>query len=302
MQLIKNTSYRDLCDYVYDPAMGLSELPPNGTSVFLPLDWSADFFRRIEGTPNRYVVVSGNSDYCLCYQNEHPINRDMLKWWEFCKQDFLNAPEYSDLLIPSRCRKEYCKITDRFSIKCYSYTKDTFSHIPANVVHWFVVNSDVDEENVSSLPFGVPDWSYNPIQQATSRERMNKVYVCFSRNTLERSKIISIIKQQHPPNFVYDEDVTHEQYIEALKTYKYVLAMPGNGFSTFRSSESLYCGAIPLHPTYRFNEVFADYGLYFNSLEDLFSMNFVKMESNKPPIKYLEDFTTLLEEKKKLLC
>jgi len=75
--IISCKSYEKICEANWnDPS---TPIPKSGI-VHVPLDNIAEFFRRIKGTSEKYVLVSSCSDFGLTYQREHPIWRDLAKW------------------------------------------------------------------------------------------------------------------------------------------------------------------------------------------------------------------------------
>jgi len=242
VELIRADSYKDLCKEVYDGDD--RTFPTEGCVVYVPMDNITEFFKLCEFTNNEFTVVSGMSDYGIVEQCYNTVEYDMVKWVKM-----IATPNcgYNPLIIPSRHRTGFCKETDRYSIKMYTYTKDTCDFVPRNV-SWFSTNLNIPCE-FTHIPFGIPDWTHDLIvsrrKAGLPTERINKVYVNFQNNTLERNWFLSVTGGDSRFHVVY-EPISKEDYVNDLCTYKYVLSPPGNGLDCFRTLEAIYCGAIPI--------------------------------------------------------
>lgn len=254
MNKIHCSDYKLLADYIYDGDG--RELPSQNCVVYVPMDNIAEFFREAErNTKNSYVVVSACSDYSIQYQHAHPVGVDMLKWLKMAPY-----PEfgYDALVMPPRCRPEFCKITDKYSVKVYSFTKDTFDRIPENVLAWMATNVNINDDRVYRIPFGIPDWTYDLIDQVDAGERQTRIYVNFQSNTLERHALKSMLKPYDPRIILVTDEVSKEEYIRDLKESKFVLCPPGNGLDSYRVLEAIYCGAIPVLQKDRWSGVYTE--------------------------------------------
>lgn len=298
MNMINNTSYISLCKHKYDPTQGREYIPPSGL-VHVPLDHIAPFFKKIaDKEENSYVVVSSNSDLSLCLQAEHTMKENMARWFEFAKGDWIvddSLSGYEPVYLHPRCVPGAAKRSDKYCVKTYSYTYATFDEIPKSVKHWFVVNNDLEEEKVTSLPFGVPSWTEELIvakKVVLQPKRDERIYVNFQSNTIERSKVKSFLLAGNLDNrfFIEPDPVDHQTYVDRLFQFKYVLCLEGNGFDTYRGLEAIYSGAIPIFPNRRYLHHYN--GLFFNTMEDLFGGSFT--HSARQEILTLDDFSSSL--------
>lgn len=237
MELINYNKWRTLADYEWH---GEGDLPSG--IVYVPLDHIAEFFRRIEATNNEYVVISAASDFYMIEQKDEPVWKDMMKWMQFVKTD--PGLGYQPVLIPARAMTEHCKLSDRYSIKCYSFTKDTVNNIPSNVKRWYCTNNFVKDSRIVNIPFGVPDWTEPLLGKGEKKDIL--LYINFGLNTVERRDIINFFTPLNIGGVVVESGVSHAEYVDKLKRSKFVLSPCGNGTDCFRNLESIYCGAIPI--------------------------------------------------------
>lgn len=226
-----------MCDLNWEDGQPI----PNDGIIHVPLDHIVEFFNLIEGTNRRYIVVSSNSDYSIVEQSKELVERDLSKYMHMID---VNGLGYSTLVIPPRCAVEQCRITDKYSVKMYSFTKRTFNRIPPNVIKWFCTNCNIesDTNRIVYIPFGIPEWSANLVEK-TRKEKFS-IYVNFQFNTVERLNVYKAFNGL--PDVICEKDVSHEQYVNRLKECAFCLALPGNGKDTYRILESVYCSCIPV--------------------------------------------------------
>lgn len=253
MKLIVHDQYINLADCEFSAEK--NTIPESGSIVFVHMEHIPLFFRTIENTDNKYIIISANSDYGICYQSEHPVYRDMQKWFNFISVD--ENIGYKQMSIPGRCSLENCKITDRFSIKVYSYTLATFNEIPKNVVRWFCTNADIDDDRIIHIPQGIASWQEENITNVRNKgshtdSRIRDIYVNMQMNTLERVSFINMFANTYPSI----SNRSHSEYIDDLTKYNNVISLSGNGFDCFRTLEGVYCGCIPIIIDTRFNRAY----------------------------------------------
>jgi len=109
MEKIVHTSYEKLADLTWETG---NSLPESGI-IHVAFDHIYEFFRLIDGSPNKYILISSNSDYGLVEQANEPVERDLTKYFQMIDVKGLN---YSTLVIPARCNVELCRIDDKYSI------------------------------------------------------------------------------------------------------------------------------------------------------------------------------------------
>jgi len=232
---IHHDGWKKCCDSVWEGG----ELPPTNTSVYVPADWIYEFFELVQQTDNKYVLVSANSDYGVTEQVREPVNRDISKYFNMVDLADLG---YKPVILPPRCEVEYCKITDKYSIKMYSWTRRTFNKIPDNIVIWFGSNLNIEDDRIVHIPLGIPDWTFDKVEK-TVKDKFS-IYVNLQSNTMERVMIKNAFRTL--PDVIVEDNVSHDQYVERLKECPFILSLPGNGYDCFRTMEALYCGSMPI--------------------------------------------------------
>lgn len=234
-----------MCDYAYE---GQDYLPSGVVAV--DAQALTDFFAKIAGNGNKYIVVSTHSDFGICEQKEFPAWKDIEKWCGMCAEPSIG---YSDFNIHARLNKEKCNIEDKYSVKCWAWTSNTFNEIPSNVVHIFATNCSVEDPRITNVPFGLAgigdlETSLDKISTLDiDRPRDKLLYLNFQYCTIDRYRLFEFY---HGMNWVtiYQGNRNADEYYEDLATHKFVLCPAGNGLDCFRNLEALYCGAIPIFP------------------------------------------------------
>jgi hypothetical protein len=243
------------CNYEYDYP-GVDDIPPSGI-VYCNIEHITKFFDKCKRAPHhKYVVVSGFSDFGLAYQKEHPVAMDMLKWLPFIESE-IPSIEYKALNIGPRCDVEKCNIRDRYSIKCHSFTMETFDKIPDNVIKWFVVNPLLMKNKLQGIPIGVGKDSADAISNTPDAIKTNWLYVNWQNYTTDRMHIKKFFINNGWDWVTAHEnpDVPYEEYLSELSRHRFVACPPGNGVDCYRILESIYLGAIPIvedSPTMRY--------------------------------------------------
>ena len=254
--IINCKSWMDIadCNYEYDYA-GVDDIPPSGV-VYCNIEHIAKFFNKCKRTHNKYVVVSGFSDFGLAYQKEHPVANDMLKWLPFIESEIPKI-EYKALKVAPRCDIEKCDLKDRYSIKCHSFTMETFDKIPDNVIKWFVVNPLLMKNKIQGIPIGVGKDAADAISNTPNVTKTDWLYVNWQNYTTNRMHL----KQFFVNNNWYwvtvheEPNIPYEDYLSELSRHRFVACPPGNGVDCYRILESIYLGAIPIvedGPTMRY--------------------------------------------------
>ena len=259
---LESQSYIKYCDDEYK-CDNLDHVPDSGV-IQVHNDEISEFFERCGNNGKEYVIVSPRSDFGIAYQSEHPTWQDMHKAIKSIPYDY--TVDFSDLgyrhfVVPPRCDVEKCNITDKFSVKCHSYTNSTFSDIPENVNKWFLVNMMCQHPKMECLPFGIPSWSYEILDKVEKKEKNKEksLYVNFQTYTMERLWIKSYYRDSNLPFCTYVEEAKdNESYLNELASHKFVLCPNGNGIDCFRTWEALSLGTIPIVERSVVSESFSD--------------------------------------------
>jgi len=226
---------------------------PDSGVVYCNIEHIDKFFEKCNRTDNKYVVVSAFSDYGVAIQEEYPVAEDMVNWI------LMNAAElsklrYSPLIMAARCDVEKCRMSDKYSVRCYSNTYSTFSTIPKNIVKWFVVNSRVKDDRIISIPLGVGKDAPQDICTTVSdqilmnsSDRVNWAYVNWQDNTLERLRLKEALLKYNPEwTTIVTEPKSYLEYLKDLSKHSFAFCPEGNGVDCYRVLECLYCGCIPI--------------------------------------------------------
>ena len=260
-EIINVKSWMSLGDSNYEIDHADDSIPESGV-VYCNIEHIHKFFEKCHDTNNKYVVISGFSDYGVALQKDNPVGHDMVKWIPFIESEIENL-KYSPLLVAPRCNVETCKIDDKYSVKCYSNTYSTFNRIPDNVVKWFTVNPMIRDDRIVSIPFGVgkdaPEdicsTASNPLCMNRS-DRVNWVYANWQDNTVERNKFKKGLLAYQPEwATIVIEPKPYLEYLSDLTKHSFAFCPRGNGVDCYRILECLYCGCIPIVK----NEIAYDY-------------------------------------------
>ena len=239
-------TWQSLCDHIYD-GPNWDDIPEGGV-VWCCLDNIATFFKRIQGTGRRYIVVSSYSDYGLCLQAENPPYKDLVRYADLLTE--VHGPKigYDGITLQSRCHQDNCNISDKYSIKCYAITHATFPCIPDEVAHWFCTNCEINDDRVTPIPFGLAENIDYSLLVPSDQPKQAKVYVNFQSHTIERIRLKNFFQSLSNIATVVDKAMPFEQYIADLQSHMYVLCPVGNGLDCYRTVEAIACGAIPIVP------------------------------------------------------
>ena len=242
--IISCKNWKTICDHIYCPVDGY-DIVPDGGVVWCTLDDIVGFFNKIRGNNKKYIIVSSYSDFGLCYQKDNSPNDDLIR---LVKLACHSNPTlgYTGCQIPPVCNTETCNPNDKYSIKCYRYTSQTFNTIPEEIKAWFCVNNTLPEYEMFTIPFGVPEGKESYFENIKiPKHKENKIYVNWSDNTLERALLKEQLKKEKDV-VVEENNLEYGEFIERLLRYNYVLCPPGNGIDSYRILESIYCGCWPI--------------------------------------------------------
>lgn len=254
MDLIYAARYTEICDYAwhdYADKVNAHHLTLPGGIWYVDTSAIPQFFSTITNMFNRnrrYVVVSPSCDFGVCYQRYNPPCMDLEKWVGL--QMTLDHG-YSGLRMAPRVNIDRCNPADTYSIKCWSWTEATFDKIPDNVLHWFMVNCDIDDPRVTAIPFGVfgnKDNLDNANAMWPDRvdERDKLLYVNFQFYTTDRYRLYKHFEHVFGDLVTCEQSVDFDHFLNQLATHKFVLCPPGNGPDCYRTLEAMYMGAIPI--------------------------------------------------------
>ena len=167
----------------------------------------------------------------------------------FCKID--NLPKLSHLL--KKTNKTIYLITHDSD---YEINEEVFTRYSNNIKHWWGVNVNYVHPNLSSIPLGLGSpWVPEGVTPETLSEggplpkRDKLLYINHRVETFPSDRLepydLFLSKKWATVRTPSLKGKTSE-YIEEVRSHKFVLCPRGNGFDTYRFWESLYLGAIPV--------------------------------------------------------
>lgn len=287
--IITCNSYKPLCDYVYQ----IGNKVPEGL-VHVNIEEIPTFFKEIEKYPKRkYVIVSSCSDYGLCEQKYFPPWKDIPKW-----ANMMCGPDlgYQGVQIESRVNLEKCNERDKYSIKCYAHTRETFNEIPKNVIKWFMTNAALYDDRIISIPFGAAP-NKEKILAGRKSNHTNLLYINYSNTTFDRVEYLrNFVKKTTQGLLVqkwvtYSKEKPYEDYLKDLEKHTFVLSPPGNGLDCYRTWESIYCGSVPIVGMTHLNHAWNNINLLL--CENFHQINQRSLEEVKAKFEFSNDVARL---------
>lgn len=248
-------------------------------------DQIVPFFKRCEAEKPayKYVILSPRSDFGIDEQAKAPVNADLAKRISFIPwQKVAEAPDYVQIPLGPACDIEHCKITDKYSVKCYAHTCGTFNEIPSCVHHWFCVNSNIKHGKMTCIPMGLGDGKdaeliHNLVNTPRTFKFLKKFYLNFTSYTQERADLKTYYKQlTHEslcgPQFatIVESEKPKLEYYNDILDHKYTLCPNGNGLDCYRNLEVLYLGGVPVVKASVWSESLRE--LFLNRAENLFDL------------------------------
>jgi hypothetical protein len=119
---------------------------------------------------------------------------------------------------------------------------------------WYSMNCDIEHTKLQPIPIGMANekWAHGDksvLVNAVNKkiERNNLVYCNYDVSTSPHKRL-DVLKILKGKGFV-DIDMQkrpYSEYLEKLKSYKYVISPPGNGIDCHRIWESIYLGVVPI--------------------------------------------------------
>lgn len=247
--MIFSSDYAKYCDIEL-----LSEVSINGLAlqvlnnkmVYCPLDVIHLLFNRLEKEqPSvEFTLVSACSDFGLEYNTPTVFVESMQKWMQM-----VNIPTdlgFKPLVMSARGDIENCKVSDRFNVKMYSWTRSTFDRIPPPVSKWYCVNANIEHERIQQIPFGLPEWARSiDFKKFKNKEKIHKIYVNFQLNNSIRALLKKSLRFDNKC-FVRESELSYNNFLDELSQFKFVLCPSGNAADSYRVAETLLCGCIPI--------------------------------------------------------
>lgn len=208
-----------------------------------------EFFEKVKNhNDSQYTIVSSQNDYGVAYQEIFPPWKDLAKW-----VDLMATPDlgYDLVEVEPRVKIKNCKETDKYSVRSYSFTSNTFDYIPECIKKWYSVNCHItDNPKLIGIPFGLnvnnnDKTGIKAIFEHKSKAVRDKLlYVNFSYNTADRYKLSKFYK-------LYDfatvkHKIKNDEYLDDMASHQFCLCPAGNGTDSYRIWEALYMGCVPI--------------------------------------------------------
>lgn len=275
-EIIHSEKYYELCDYHYEGQDFLPSATVRVDTASIP-----EFFDKISNKTEQYTVISPRCDFGVFEQAANLPCFDFIKWIKL-----MMTPQhgYNDLYLPARINKDKCKITDKYSLKCWSYTEATFNRIPDNVIYWYAVNCEINHPRVSAIPFGINgtdgDMSCaeaiaNYDFSNTKRDKL--LYVNFQFYNTDRVELWHYFNRMNHPQITCKRDVSFDEYLDDLASHYFVLCPQGNGIDCYRTLESIYMGAVPIIEHRLGMQPYIDAGSHVVSVDNMFNISIEKL-------------------------
>ena len=267
--IITVKSWMTLGDSNYEIDHDDEDSMPESGIVYCNIEHIHKFFKKCEKTDNKYIVISGFSDYGVAKQQDNPVSLDLIKFMPFIYNEISNLG-YEPLIIPPRCEPDKCNIEDEYSVRCHSYTYSTFDKIPDNVIKWYTVNSRVNDPRIEHIPLGVGKDAADEIlatEEVSFSNKINLAYLNWQDHTSERSDMKIHFGQQnmHWTSVVNTPERSYRDYLDDLSKHYFIISPEGNGWDCYRNLEAIYTRSIPV-------------------------------VSQAPPVEYMEDLPVLVLE------
>ena len=248
--IITVKSWMGLGDCNYEVDYDDEDSIPDSGIVYCNIEHIHKFFKKCEQTNNRYIVISGFSDYGVAKQEEYPVSHDLIKFIPFVYGEIASLG-YEPLMIPPRCELDKCKIEDEYSVRCHSHTYSTFNHIPNNVVKWYAVNARTEDDRIEHIPLGVGEGARDDIlatSDVSFDDKINIAYLNWQDHTTERAemKIHFADRRFYWTSVVNNPERSYRDYLDDLSKHYFTISPEGNGWDCYRNLEAIYTKSIPV--------------------------------------------------------
>lgn len=237
---------------------------------------TCNFLHKNEHT--EYTVISGYSDFGVCYQKENHPNADIRKLVEmYIKPIEHNTHQYHR--IPEiMTQSKQCHPAHEYSLKIDKYTLLTFHKdgLPENIKRWYMTNLNAYHPQLEWLPFGMNEQGHGKDlikNYFNPPEKSHKLlYVNFAAHTLQRILAKEWFADKSFATVIPETKLDYETYASHLRDHKFVLCLPGNGLDCYRTYESMWAGCIVVAPNIPMYRNMQDLGfpiILFDSLSDI---------------------------------
>jgi len=180
---------------------------------------------------NRYLLMNRFSFYDSKDGDSIFINTDII--------------DKIHLFIPKETNNKYVFV---FHNSDRAFGTNELNVVKKYAKHIFAINTNVQDELLTSIPLGFVDKQLDFISKFTysPQPRNIEIYMNFSLHTnlQKRKQCFDIFKNN--PNVITNHNISVDEYYSDLSRSKYVLCPEGTGIDTHRIYEAILCGAIPV--------------------------------------------------------
>jgi hypothetical protein len=138
----------------------------------------------------------------------------------------------------------------------YQIDDKTADFFDEKITTWFAQNVNYIHPRIIPIPIGLENLHYlqngdikliKNMQNSKIVPSKNRIFVNFSINTnfIERNYAYNTIKYSKCAD-IFKRSVTEKEYLQNLRSYKFILSPPGNGLDCHRTWEAMYQQVIPI--------------------------------------------------------
>ncbi len=203
---------------------------------------------------------------------------------------FMSPPDFDFVLVSHNSDG---KIVDYDQQYCAN-----INYIPKNLIKWFGQNVCIKHEKIESIPIGLENSEWFVHEQKLDNiihysnlnlSYKNLLYINFNveTNPPQRYEPYNIFNDKKWVTIKRGSNgIDFKNYIEDVKTHKFVLCPEGNGTDTHRTWETLYVGSIPVEKRNINNSFYKDLPICFVDSwteinEDFLNSEFDRIKSKK---------------------
>lgn len=235
-------------------------------------------------------IISGNQikDICDDYLDETKSSIDLSKQ---PSKIFLYT-DWVELFI----QKILPHINFKFKLVTHNSDRGVISYyLPLlnddRLIHWYGMNCSTEHPKLTPIPIGIANekWAHGKKEvlrkvMNTDVGKNNRIYCNFNPYTSPLRQGIKEMLSSHPFVDIDNNNLSFEEYLLKLKSYKYVISPPGNSVDCHRIWESIYVGTVPIILKNIATNTFSDnlpiialnsyVDLDLNKLDDLYKLIF----------------------------
>jgi len=238
-----------------------------------------DFFRKIEGTREKCVLVSAECDFQICLQKEYFPNKDipkfiqMIDWQTYAnKTDGYHGIKIGPCVMEGKCfpQHKYVAKTDRWS-------HFTFDEIPEEIAIWYTTNLNCEHPKIRLIPFGInhdgPEAEAIEFVSGRNNNKGKLLYLNFQDNSVERMLCRRVYSQQKWVTVIPQPNLPYWEYLNQLSQHVFCLVPISCGIDCYRIWECLYLGVIPILQDNYFGRTLLSYDLPVLVVDNIYNLS-----------------------------